>query len=183
MGAYVSKNLCQSDWGIDMNCTVSTNKSTGHLIIGGLQYGEFQGDPDIAGVGVFYVFFSIAAAALLMSTLYLGLQILKYVPLTGIDVIHRIQEHEKEKDTISKRVAWSDVIEGIILSCSDQQIFTSGAYAITLRYAQGCQISAYHYNIVGNMMLMTCATHLMSVTVVSQYGSWRRKGKGSVRKA
>jgi hypothetical protein len=55
------------------------------------------------------------------------------------------------------------------MSCSDQQIFTSAAYAITLKYAQGCSISAYHYNIVGNMMLMTCATHLMSVTVVSQY--------------
>ncbi|KAF2495473.1 hypothetical protein BU16DRAFT_441557, partial [Lophium mytilinum] len=165
----VSKNICQSDWGVDMNCTVSTNKSTGHLIIGGLQYGEFEGDPDIAGVGVFYVFFSIAATALSMSMLYLGLQILKY--LTSCS--HR------EKDTISKRVAWSDVIEGIILSCSDQQIFTSGAYAITLRYAQGCKISAYHYNIVGNMMLMTCATHLMSVTVVSQY--WKHKILAVVR--
>jgi hypothetical protein len=52
-------------------------------------------------------------------------------------------------------------------------VFVSGAYALTLRYAQGCTISAYHYNIVANMMLITCATHLMSVTVVSQY--WKHK--------
>jgi hypothetical protein len=52
-------------------------------------------------------------------------------------------------------------------------VFTSGAYALTLRYAQGCKISAYHYNIVANMMLITCATHLMSVTVVAQY--WKHE--------
>jgi hypothetical protein len=73
----------------------------------------------------------------------------------------------------SYKTTWADVFEGIILSCSDQQVFTSGAYALTLRYAQGCKISAYHYNIVANMMLITCATHLMSITVVSQY--WKHK--------
>lgn len=61
----------------------------------------------------------------------------------------------------------------MILSCSDQQVFTSGAYAVALRYSQGCSISAYHYNIVANMLLITCATHLMSVTVISQY--WKHK--------
>ena len=30
-------------------------------------------------------------------------------------------------------------------------------------------MSAYHYNIVANMMLLTCATHLMSVAVVQEY--------------
>jgi hypothetical protein len=34
---------------------------------------------------------------------------------------------------------------------------------------RGCNISAYHYNIVANMMLLTCATHLMSVTIVREY--------------
>jgi hypothetical protein len=58
-----------------------------------------------------------------------------------------------------------------VLSCSDQQVFTGGAYALTLRYWKGCTISAYHYNIVANMMLLTCATHLMSVTIVRDY--WR----------
>lgn len=73
----------------------------------------------------------------------------------------------------SYKTCWADVFEGIILSCSDQQVFTSGAYALSLRYAQGCKISAYHYNVVANMMLISCATHLMSLTVVSQY--WKHK--------
>ncbi|KAK7977081.1 hypothetical protein PG988_004571 [Apiospora saccharicola] len=42
---------------------------------------------------------------------------------------------------------------------------------MTLRYYQGCTISAYHYNIVANMLLISCATHLMSVTIVRHY--WR----------
>jgi hypothetical protein len=76
-------------------------------------------------------------------------------------------------DRSSAQTTWPDIFEAIILSCSDQQLFTSGAYALALRYAQGCKVSAYHYNIVANMMLITCATHLMSVTVVSQY--WKHK--------
>ncbi len=56
-----------------------------------------------------------------------------------------------------------------MVTCSDQQVFTGLAYAITLRYAKGCQISAYHYNIVANMLLLTCATHLMAVTISRHY--------------
>lgn len=59
----------------------------------------------------------------------------------------------------------------MILACSDQQIFTGGAYAITLRYWRGCDISAYHYNVVSNMLLLSCATHLMSISLCSHY--WR----------
>ncbi len=56
-----------------------------------------------------------------------------------------------------------------MITCSDQQIFTGGAYAITLRYLRGCEISAYHYNIVTNILLLTRATHLMSVTISRHY--------------
>lgn len=67
--------------------------------------------------------------------------------------------------------AVSNILETLVLSCSDQQIFTGAAYALTLRYWRGCSITAYHYNIVANMLLLTCATHLMSITVVRRY--WR----------
>jgi hypothetical protein len=63
----------------------------------------------------------------------------------------------------------TDVLETLVLSCSDQQIFTGAAYSITLRYLKGCNISAYHYNIVANMLLLTCATHLAAVTVARNY--------------
>jgi hypothetical protein len=48
-------------------------------------------------------------------------------------------------------------------------VFTGASYAITLRYWRGCSISAYHYNLVANMLLLTCATHLMSITIVRNY--------------
>jgi len=66
-------------------------------------------------------------------------------------------------------IAWFEVLEAVIWSCSDQQIFTACAYAVTLRFYEGCKISAYHYNILGNLMMMGCATHLASVSVISQY--------------
>jgi hypothetical protein len=65
-----------------------------------------------------------------------------------------------------KKRTLTDILEALLQSCSDQQIFTGAAYALTLRYWRGCSISAYHYNIVANLMLLTCATHLMSVTIV-----------------
>lgn len=71
------------------------------------------------------------------------------------------------------------VIEILVITCSDQQIFTGGAYAITLRYVTGCQISAYHYNIVANMLLITCATHLMAITVTRNY--WEHAVLGIIR--
>lgn len=40
---------------------------------------------------------------------------------------------------------------------------------LTPRLLQGCSISAYHYNLVANMMLMTCATHLVCVTTARHY--------------
>ncbi|KAH9900442.1 hypothetical protein F4778DRAFT_738963 [Xylariomycetidae sp. FL2044] len=81
--------------------------------------------------------------------------------------------HGKTREKLEKpdRRRISDTLETLVLACSDQQVFTGAAYALTLRYFKGCTISAYHYNLVANMMLLTCATHLMSVTIVRDY--WR----------
>lgn len=76
-----------------------------------------------------------------------------------------------EKSSQEHRFNITDLLETLVLSCSDQQVFTGAAYAITLRYLKGCNISAYHYNIVANMLLLTCATHLGAVTVARNY--WR----------
>ena len=54
----------------------------------------------------------------------------------------------------------------MVQSCSDTQLFTGAAYALALRYYRGCTITAYHYNVVASMLLLTCATHLMSITIV-----------------
>lgn len=63
----------------------------------------------------------------------------------------------------------SVILESLIGTCSDQQVFTGGAYAIALRFAKACTVSAYHYNVVANILLVTCATHLMAVTVSRNY--------------
>ena len=73
----------------------------------------------------------------------------------------------------------SGITEALIVTCSDQQVFTGGAYAITLRYSKACSVSAYHYNIVANILLVTCATHLMAVTVSRHY--WEHPSVGVLR--
>ncbi|KAI9772342.1 MAG: hypothetical protein M1840_001091 [Geoglossum simile] len=157
MGSYVSTAQCR------VNCNATD------VILQG-----FEPDPDVAGIGVIFAFFSVALLALSMSAIYLILQLTKFMRFTGVNTLMgRRQEDMCAEDRSSTQTTWPDIFEAIILSCSDQQVFTSGAYALTLRYARGCKVSAYHYNIVANMMLVTCATHLMSVTVVSQY--WKHK--------
>lgn len=73
----------------------------------------------------------------------------------------------------------TEICETLVLSCSDQQVFTGGAFAISLRYYNGCSITAYHYNIIANMLLLTCATHLMSLSIVRNY--WRNLWQSTLR--
>lgn len=67
----------------------------------------------------------------------------------------------------------------LIISCSDQQIFTGAAYAITMRFAKACSISAYHYNVISNMLLLTCATHLLTLLVSKHY--WEHPWVAGIR--
>ncbi|KAI9771578.1 MAG: hypothetical protein M1839_002771 [Geoglossum umbratile] len=175
MGAYVSTATCAAFHSEPLDCTVVNATSTvPYRMLGNLTHGEFEPNPDVAGVGVIYAFFSVACLALSISALYLLLQLTRFMKFTGMNTSgSQAQEGTGDGDGSSYRTTWADIFEAVILSCSDQQVFTSGAYALALRYAQGCSISAYHYNVVANMMLITCATHLMSVTVVSQY--WKHK--------
>jgi hypothetical protein len=85
----------------------------------------------------------------------------------------------REKTLRNWQLSIAGIIEALIVTCSDQQVFTGGAYAITLRYAKACSISAYHYNIVANILLVTCATHLMAITVARHY--WKHPFVGVLR--
>lgn len=78
-----------------------------------------------------------------------------------------LKGEEREKKDFS--FSFAGLLEAFVINCSDQQIFTGCAYAVTLRYVTGCSISAYHYDIVANMLLVTCATHLAAVTVSRNY--------------
>lgn len=90
--------------------------------------------------------------------------------LTTDFLLNREEKIQKAKRSCGG-ISISEPLESPVVSCSDQQVFTGGAYALTLRYWKGCSITAYHYSIVANMMLLTCATHLLSIAIVKNY--WR----------
>ncbi|KAI0161595.1 hypothetical protein GGR57DRAFT_363034 [Xylariaceae sp. FL1272] len=182
MGAYVSTQDCQSHYNITVECAIRYSNGTAienfdgnwpeDVIIGNVTKGEFQGNSDIAGVGILGVFLAVTSMALAVSLVDVAWQAMK--------IWHRRRsapERNMKKQT--KRVSFSDILETVVLACSDQQVFTGAAYALTLRYSTGCSVSAYHYNIVANMLLLTCATHLMSVIIVRNY--WKYIGLAIVR--
>jgi hypothetical protein len=97
----------------------------------------------------------------------------------GSTILESRLTRSREKALRNWQISIAGIVEALVVTCSDQQVFTGGAYAITLRYAKACSISAYHYNIVANILLVTCATHLMAVTVARHY--WQHPYVGVLR--
>jgi hypothetical protein len=85
----------------------------------------------------------------------------------------------REEDEANWKISITGILETLVINCSDQQVFTGGAYAIALRFAKACTVSAYHYNIVANILLVTCATHLLAVTISRHY--WQHPYVGVLR--
>ncbi|KAK3367640.1 hypothetical protein B0H63DRAFT_455721 [Podospora didyma] len=177
MGAYVSIAECQSHYNLTINCTAdfsSPNRS--EHTIGGFGRYEVPADPDIAGVGIVWTFIAVTSLALVLSIMDVLWMIAKF--------LNWKYQYPPDQVIEKKEQRWwgfslSKFCETVVMACSDQQVFTGGAYALTLRYWKGCEITAYHYNIVSNMMLLTCATHLMSVTITRNY--WRYPFLGVLR--
>ncbi|KAH8894890.1 hypothetical protein GQ53DRAFT_820558 [Thozetella sp. PMI_491] len=156
MGVFVSAPTCRQNYGVEVNCSSSQDPE---IYVGGLGKREFEGNPDIAGVGIVSFFLALTSFALVVSLL----DVIWYaIKLSGI----KPRFTKKEKAQRNRFYSLAEILESLVLSCSDQQLFTGGAYALVLRYWKG-----YHYNIVANMLLLACATHLMSVTIVRNY--WR----------
>ncbi|KAK7947839.1 uncharacterized protein PG986_008725 [Apiospora aurea] len=164
MGAYVSVYECRSHYNVTINCDHEdiNNETQKYNSLGDFGRGQFPGNPDVAGIGIVGVFIGVTCFALAASAVDVLWQLSKTMGWKST-------RSEEEKRRQQDRISFTDILESLVLTSSDQQIFTGAAYALTLRYWQGCKISAYHYNIVGNMMLISCATHLMSVTVVRHY--------------
>ncbi|KAK8009445.1 hypothetical protein PG991_011996 [Apiospora marii] len=168
MGAYVSVYECSSHYNVTIDCTHSdyNNETKKYHSLSDFEYGAFPSNPDVAGIGVrtkiVGVFIGVTCFALAASAFIVIWQLSKTMSWKST-------RSEEEKLAQPDRISLTDILESLVLTSSDQQVFTGAAYALTLRYWQGCKISAYHYNIVGNMMLISCATHLMSVTVVRHY--------------
>ncbi|KAH6651354.1 hypothetical protein F5144DRAFT_589589 [Chaetomium tenue] len=174
MGAYVSSANCAARHGLTPNCSIVLSEdNTTAVSLGGIEMGQFPGDPDIAGAGVLGAFLCVTVASLLLSIASSAWWSAKNI----FGVVNRLTREEKAIK--NWQISIAGIVEALVITCSDQQVFTGGAYVITLRYAKACSISAYHYNIVANILLVTCATHLMAVTVARHY--WQHPYVGVLR--
>ncbi len=114
------------------------------------------------------VFIAVTSLALIIGYIDVAWQVYKsFVKKKG--KVWQLHANKPREERTNPSV--SDILESIVISCSDQQLFTGGAYALTVRYFKGCSVSAYHYNVLVNGLLITCATHVVAVTVVMNY--WR----------
>ncbi|KAM0354887.1 hypothetical protein ACHAPU_000724 [Fusarium lateritium] len=171
MGAYISRGTCKSAYGIDIDCEVKKYSNGTIYKLGNTFKGDFEGDGDIAGIGIFGTFIAVTSFALLLSLVVVICGMIKHrifpFQRCGDGFVLTAKPAPKSKEKIKPGI--SEICQGMVLSCSDAQIFTGAAYALTLRYFRGCTITAYHYNVVANLMLLSCATHLMAITVVRNY--------------
>ncbi|KAJ4384395.1 hypothetical protein N0V85_008342 [Neurospora sp. IMI 360204] len=93
--------------------------------------------------------------------------------------LYNLRITEEEKENKRWQLSIGGFFEMLVISCSDQQIFTGAAYAITMHVAKACSVSAYHYNIISNMLLITCATHLLTLLVSKHY--WEHPWVAAIR--
>ncbi|KAK3948310.1 hypothetical protein QBC32DRAFT_351889 [Pseudoneurospora amorphoporcata] len=173
MGSYTSVQQCLEHYGVAINCSVvyaPDNKTV--ISVGGNKPGEFNPDPDIAGIGILGAFVVITGFALLIAFLHVLWHYAKLIKLKK-----RLTDEEKQNK--KWQLSIGGFFEMLIISCSDQQIFTGAAYAITMRFAKACSISAYHYNVISNMLLLTCATHLLTLLVSKHY--WEHPWVAGIR--
>jgi hypothetical protein len=67
----------------------------------------------------------------------------------------------------------------MIIALGDQNLYTGLAYALALRYNTGCNISAYHYNIVTNLLLLMCVSHVSNLMASKKY--WKYSPYAAIR--
>ncbi|EGS19678.1 uncharacterized protein CTHT_0041590 [Thermochaetoides thermophila DSM 1495] len=143
MGVYICAETCESHYGKKPNCNITLADNETAIFIGDVEFGSFQGDPDIGGVGVLAAFLAVTSLAICFSVASTGWWLYKNLGLAGP------QPHLEER---TNNIA--GLFEALIVNCSDQQIFTGLAYALCLRYSKSCTVTAYHYNIVTNLLQM-----------------------------
>ncbi|KAF2826230.1 hypothetical protein CC86DRAFT_455791 [Ophiobolus disseminans] len=114
---------------------------------------KFEGDGDIAGPGVYFAFVVASGLAVGMGLLGLG---------------HDRYEHKH--GPAHKHVQRTrDLIDALLISLGDTQFITSIALLITVFFFKGCTISAYHYDLVCKLVLISSASHIGSMAFVRGY--------------
>ncbi|KAF2638303.1 hypothetical protein P280DRAFT_551436 [Massarina eburnea CBS 473.64] len=121
----------------------------------------FKPDADIAGAGVFAAFSTAAFASLVGAAISL--------------VMQRSQYFGKKRTIRKHALAIRRISEAFLISLSDTQIVTSLALLIPTLFWLSCTISAYHYNLVCNLVLISSASHIVSIVVMHKYFGQNRK--------
>ncbi|KAF1818367.1 uncharacterized protein K489DRAFT_384977 [Dissoconium aciculare CBS 342.82] len=147
--------------------------TTASCVAKGLDCGElktfFEPDADVAGLGVIIAFAAVTFSACVLSALYWLLQVYFEIVPRSSDRPGRRQRRDAYQAAFAERLSWFEIIENVIISFSDQQLFVGVAWGIALQFLGGCETTAYHYNIITHMLIMTCATHLVAIAVVRKY--------------
>ncbi|KAK3362565.1 hypothetical protein B0T25DRAFT_8744 [Lasiosphaeria hispida] len=137
MGAYVSMPLCYEHYNITVNCVYAVDnlKLTAgeEPTIGGYKRGEVPTDADVAGIGIVSSFLATTSLALLLSMVSVAWLIGKRCWGERDEFKHSKRRRRRHCD-----LSLTELCEALVLGCSDTQIFTGGAYALTLRYFKGC---------------------------------------------
>jgi hypothetical protein len=136
-------------------------------------------NPDIAGLGVSLISGTCEDSKALMHTkiilsflitafLVLLLAITAYVggflPCHYLRRADRLALHANSRNEDSR---WREVLEGVILSYSDQQLVTGLAILVAGYYEMfNNNLSLYHWNIVVYLAWMSSAVHIASLTLL-----------------
>lgn len=94
--------------------------------------------------------------------------------LTGLPPFH--------SKALSKKLAkFSDLAKDFVLQCSDQLTVTGIIYVVILRTRQACELSAYHYDVVVDLLHVTCITVMLAVVSTTEF--WEKNWLGILRVA
>ncbi|KAH8587902.1 hypothetical protein B0O99DRAFT_601274 [Bisporella sp. PMI_857] len=138
------------------SCIIEFN-STGHVVsFGGIKSGEFNGDPDIAGAGVFRAF-------MLLSIFVTAMGIILAIA-RGASFVCSYKERKQYKYVHS--VEWSNtchvILDNFILSSADTQLLLVLAFGFAFYSTSQCEISLYHYFVTYHMALVGLATSILA---------------------
>ncbi|KAH8595863.1 hypothetical protein B0O99DRAFT_594167 [Bisporella sp. PMI_857] len=147
------------------NCIIEFNLSTGNVLsFGGIRKGEFEGNPDIAGVGVFRAFMVLS---IFVSAMGVFLAIKYPVPNYASMVLIR---PPRKPNRYLTAMEWSNtfhvVVDDVILSSADTQLLLILAFGAAYYSTAQCSISLYHYIIAYHMVLVGMLTSVLAFVLV-----------------
>lgn len=169
MGSRISIEACVYQHRVQPSCLHNSTWS------GEYEKGNVATEPDIAGVGVVSSFIGVTAAtslACVVMLLWKSSIAFKYRS-------SKIGQREQREDLVTRELNVASVCDRLIATCSDQQIVVGSAYLWSVHSSTGCTTSFYHLMIVSNMIVLSCATHLLCIVGMQRY--WKNPWIATVR--